>query len=179
MADTKIIIAKLKYLHIAPRKTQMVANLVRGLPLDQAYAQLMINSRRPSKAILKLLKSAEANARNNFHLTKENFYVKEIRVDQGPRLKRYMPRARGNINKIEKKMSHITVVLDILKDKKPQFQFLPKTKKTSKKTEKEQKEETKKQQEQFKGKQIKNKEISLEESANKKVKKSIFNRKAI
>ena len=104
------ITAKLKYLKIAPRKTRFVADLVRGLTVEEAEVQLLVNRRRAAVALLKLLRSAAASAKVA-KLAPENLFVKEIRVDQGPRLKRFMPRAFGRTTKIEKKMSHVTLVL--------------------------------------------------------------------
>ncbi len=109
---TQNITAKLKYLKIAPRKTRFVADLVRGLPVGAAEAELLSNPRRPAVAILKLLRSAVSNAKKAT-LAPEKLYVKEIKVDQGPRLKRFMPRAFGRANLIEKKMSHVTLVLGV------------------------------------------------------------------
>lgn len=104
--------AKLSYLHIAPRKTRSVADLIRGLSVNDAEAQLMVQRRRPAKAILKLLRSAVANAKDN-KLNPDHLFVKEIRVDGGPMLKRYLPRARGSASPIQKKMSHVTITLGV------------------------------------------------------------------
>jgi large subunit ribosomal protein L22 len=104
--------AKLNYLRIAPRKTRSVADLIRGLSVNEAEAQLMVQRRRPAKALLKLLRSAVANAKNN-KLNEAHLFVKEIRVDGGPMLKRYLPRARGSASPIQKKMSHVTMILSV------------------------------------------------------------------
>ena len=104
--------AKLNYLRIAPRKTRSVADLVRGLSVNEAEAQLMFQRRRPAKALLKLLRSGVANAKNN-KLNVDHLFIKEIRVDGGPMLKRYLPRARGSASPIQKKMSHVTLVLGV------------------------------------------------------------------
>src|ERR1700722_18961889 len=104
--------AKLNFLRIAPRKTRSVADLIRGLPVDQAEAQLLVQRRRPAKALLKLLRSAVANAKNN-KLNADHLFVKEIRVDGGPMLKRYLPRARGSASPLQKKMSHVTLILGV------------------------------------------------------------------
>ena len=77
--------ATLKYLKIAPRKTRLLASVVRGLPVDEAEAQLLFSSRRAHEPLLKLLRSAIANAKHNYHLDKNTLYIKEIRVDEGPR----------------------------------------------------------------------------------------------
>lgn len=103
--------AVLNYLRVAPRKTRSVADLIRGLPVLEAEAQLMLSPRRPAGPLLKLLRSAVANAKNNKQLAANRLVVEEIRVDQGPMLKRFMPRARGSAAMIQKKMSHVTLVL--------------------------------------------------------------------
>ena len=112
--------AKLNYLRIAPRKTRSVAYLIRGLSVNEAEAQLMVQRRRPSKALLKLLRSAVANAKNN-KLNADHLFVKEIRVDGGPMLKRYLPRARGSASPIQKKMSNVTIVLGTNTNLKPKY----------------------------------------------------------
>ena len=104
--------AQLRYLRIAPRKTRSVADLIRGLSVNEAEAQLMVQRRRPAKALLKLLRSAVSNAKNN-KLNETHLFVKEIRVDGGPMLKRYLPRARGSASPIQRKMSHVTMTLGV------------------------------------------------------------------
>lgn len=89
----------------------MVANTIKGLPLSEAEATLLIHPRRASYEILKLLRSAAANAKNNQHLDAEKLFVKDVRVDQGPMLKRFTPRAMGRATPIQKKTSHITLIL--------------------------------------------------------------------
>lgn len=112
--------AKLNYLRIAPRKTRSVADLIRGLSVNEAEAQLMVQRRRPSKALLKLLRSAVSNAKNN-KLPAESLFVKEIRVDGAPMLKRYLPRARGSASPIQKKMSHVTLILGVNEKLSPKY----------------------------------------------------------
>ncbi len=104
--------AKLKYSRISPRKVRLVANLVRGLYVDEAEKVLQFTVKRSGMPILKLLKSAVANAENNFNLKKENLYISQIKVDGGPIIKRFRPRARGVAYPIEKKTSHIFIELD-------------------------------------------------------------------
>ncbi len=115
--------AKLRYLRIAPRKTRSVADLIRGLRVDEAEAQLMVQRRRPAKALLKLLRSAVANAKNN-KLNPDHLFVSEIRVDGGPMLKRYLPRARGSASPIQKKMSHISITLGVNENLKPIYRIV-------------------------------------------------------
>ncbi len=127
----KTITAKLNYLRITPRKTRFVADLIRGLSVNEAEARLTIGVRRPGDVLLKLLKSAVANAITNSKLDPGTLYIKEIRVDQAPKLVRYWPRARGSMGKIEKKASHITLVLGVSdKIKKTKFTIIPKPKKS-------------------------------------------------
>ncbi|MBI5732713.1 50S ribosomal protein L22 [Candidatus Jorgensenbacteria bacterium] len=135
MTTTQNVRAELRYLHITPRKVRAVAELVRGLTANAAEAQLILSSRRPATALLKLLRSAVQNANHNFKLESSKLYVKEIRVDQGPKLKRFMARARGSAGRIEKKMSHVTLILGVSdKVRPPQF-TIPKPDKKSKRKE--------------------------------------------
>lgn len=128
----KTQIAKLKYLKIAPRKARLVASVLRGLSVNEAEAQLLMNSQRANPALLKLLRSAVSNAKNTKEMNPEKLFIKEIRVDQGPILKRHMPRAMGRANLIQKKSSHITLVLaESEKLKAPRFKIV-KTEKISK-----------------------------------------------
>jgi len=106
------VIAKLHYLRIAPRKVRLVADLIRGKSVIEAENILNFTFKKPVLPVLKLLKSAIANAENNFNLKKESLYISKILVDEGPRLKRLFPRARGRANIIQKKTSHITIVLE-------------------------------------------------------------------
>ncbi len=105
--------AKLNYLRIAPRKVRSVADLVKGLSVNDAEAQLLAQRRRPAKALLKLLRSAVANAKNNKRLNVEHLFIQSFRVDNGPMLKRMLPRARGSASPIQKKMSNVTLVLGV------------------------------------------------------------------
>ena len=106
-------IARLNYLKQAPRKVRSVCDLVKGLSVNDAEAQLMAQRRRPAKAILKLLRSAVANAKTNQRMDPEHLYISDLRVDQGPMLKRMLPRARGSASPIHKKMSNVTIVLGV------------------------------------------------------------------
>jgi len=105
-------IARLNYLRIAPRKVRAVGDLVRGLSVNEAEAQLLMQTRRAARPLLKLLRSAVSNATTgDKHLDITKLYIATIRVDQGPMLKRFMPRARGSASEIQKKMSHVFLVL--------------------------------------------------------------------
>ena len=112
------VTAQLRHLHIAPRKVRLVADTIRKHPYSDAIHILSFLPKRSSFPLLKLLRSAGANAKNNFNLDAPTLYIKEIRVDAGPVMKRYMPRAMGRASLIRKKMSHITLVLDEMKNKK-------------------------------------------------------------
>ncbi len=103
--------AKLRFLRIAPRKVRSVAGLMRGLAVVEAEAQLMVQPRRAAVPLLKLLRSAIANAVNTKSLDKDKLYIESLRVDQGPMAKKMFPRARGRGVIIQKKMSHVTLVL--------------------------------------------------------------------
>lgn len=130
------VVAKLRYAHVPPRKMRLQADVIRGMSLAEAEAELMFSSRRPASALLKLLRSAKANAKYQ-KLEPAALYVKEIRVDQGPKQKRGMPRARGSMSLIEKKTSHVTIVLGVAAEPR-RVRFLihehPKKKKLEKKT---------------------------------------------
>lgn len=110
--------AKLNYLRIAPRKVRAVADLIRGLDVDLAEAQLKYLTRRPAKPLLKLLNSAVANARQDAGLNKNHLYIKEITVNEGMKLKRFKPKGFSLIMPIQKKTSHIRIVLDELSEEK-------------------------------------------------------------
>jgi len=110
--------AKLRNLHIAPRKVRLVADLIRGKKTEQASSILNFTTKGASLPILKLLKQAMANAKNNFQMDPANLFVFKITVDEGPKQKRWMPRARGQAYEIQKKTSHITLILEeIVKSK--------------------------------------------------------------
>lgn len=122
--------ATLRYLHIAPRKVGLVVNALKGLSANEAEAQLLFRTKRSSHPVLKLLRSAIANAKNNFKLNPETLVIKEIRVDQGPMLKRFLPRAMGRATPIHKKMSHVSITLESKeKPKEARFTIATKAKK--------------------------------------------------
>jgi len=107
--------AKLRYVRISSRKAKVVIDLIRGKKVSEAEAILMNTPKAASPIVEKLLKSAVANAENNQDMVKDNLYIAEIYADQGPTLKRFMPRAQGRAMRIRKRTSHITIILD--KDK--------------------------------------------------------------
>ncbi|RMD63189.1 50S ribosomal protein L22 [Candidatus Parcubacteria bacterium] len=100
-----------RYVRIAPRKVRAVAGLIRGLSVNEAEAQLLAQRRRAAVPLLKLLRSAVASVKERGHMQEANLYIAKIAVDEGPMMKRYMPRARGAVNLIQKKTSHVTLVL--------------------------------------------------------------------
>src|SRR3989338_4804193 len=97
--------AKLNYLRISPRKTRLVGNLIKGRTVKEAEKTLIFTYKKAASPFLKFLRSATANAKNNFQLDEDNLYVKELKVDQAPTLKRWMPRARGRATRIKKRWS--------------------------------------------------------------------------
>jgi large subunit ribosomal protein L22 len=117
--------AKISFLRMAPRKVRSVGDLIKGLSVNEAEAQLIVQSRRPAKPLLKLLRSAVANAKNNKQVDPQHLFVESIRVDVGPMLKRMLPRARGSASPIQKKMSHVTLVLGVNDKLKPRFTIVP------------------------------------------------------
>ncbi len=106
------ITAKLQYLHIAPRKVRLVADLIRRKKLEEAKTILNFTTKKASLPLLKLLKQAEANAQNNFQLDSSNLFISKITIDEGRKYKRWEPRARGQTYEIQKKTSHVKIVLD-------------------------------------------------------------------
>ncbi|MGE4320748.1 MAG: 50S ribosomal protein L22 [Acholeplasmataceae bacterium] len=103
--------AIVRTVRIAPRKARLVADLVRGKNVKEAQAILMFTPRAASPIIAKVLNSAIANAENNLNLNVDDLFVKEIFVNEGARLKRLLPRAKGQGDIIQKRTSHITVVV--------------------------------------------------------------------
>ena len=107
----KSFIAKLRYVRIAPRKVRAVANSLKGLSVNEAEAQLLFQRRRPAPPLLKLLRSAVANARVA-QADVEKLFVKSCTVDKGTAMKRSLPRARGSASPIHKIMSHVILTLE-------------------------------------------------------------------
>ena len=105
--------ASVKYLRIAPRKLRTVVDMIRGKDVFVAQGILLANAKvQSSRQIVKLLNSAVANAKENYSLDVDSLYVKFITVDQGPSLKRFLPRMRGRADQILKRTSEVTLVLD-------------------------------------------------------------------
>ena len=98
-----------KYVRMSPRKAGYICSLVRGKSVNEAIAILKYMPNRSANVIAKVIKSAAANAENNSNMDKEKLYVSEIYANQGPTLKRFMPRAQGRATGIRKRTSHIGV----------------------------------------------------------------------
>ena len=103
--------AKAKYIRISPRKVQIVCELIKGKDTKYAEAILRHTPKAASEPLLKLLKSACANAENNYEMDPENLVVTECIACAGPILKRGMPRAKGRMYRINKRTSHITLTV--------------------------------------------------------------------
>ncbi|MDD5099199.1 MAG: 50S ribosomal protein L22 [Candidatus Colwellbacteria bacterium] len=131
--------AKLNRINIAPRKVRAVTGLISRLTVGDAEAQLMFRKERAAGPVLKLLRSAIANAKMK-GIDSSRLIVKTVFVDKGPRMKRWLPRARGMATPIHKDFSHITIILEE-SDKKGRFAVssLQKTKEVGKKREKAEK----------------------------------------
>ena len=104
-------VANLKYLRISPRKVKIVLDLIRGKDVATATAILMQTPKAASEPLMKLLKSAAANAENKFGMDPSKLYVAEVYATPGPILKRMMPRAQGRAYRINKRTSHVTIAV--------------------------------------------------------------------
>ncbi|MBI5153581.1 MAG: 50S ribosomal protein L22 [Parcubacteria group bacterium] len=125
--------ATLRYLHIAPRKTRLVASLLKGKSVSVAEAELRYSTKKAAKPILKLLRSVIANAKAA-SFEPEKLYIVDLRVDQGPMSKRFMPRASGRAVTIQKKTSHIYITVAEKKTGTQKFRefYKPQSKKEAK-----------------------------------------------
>ena len=103
--------AYLKYARISPRKVQIVLDLIRGKDEGTAMAILKNTPKSASEYLIKLLKSAVANAENNFGMDASKLYVSECFVCPGPTLKRLLPRAKGSADRLLKRSSHVTIAV--------------------------------------------------------------------
>lgn len=100
-----------KYVRISPRKARLAADLIRGLPVAQAGVQLAYSQLKGGRLLKKTLDSAVANAENNLAMRRDDLKVVEVRVDEGPTLKRAKPKNKGRSHPIMKRTSHFTVVV--------------------------------------------------------------------
>jgi large subunit ribosomal protein L22 len=103
--------AEAKYIRISPRKVRLVANLVRGMHIEEARNQLRFSLKSAAEPVLKVINSAVANAEHNLKADTKDFHVLEIYVNDGPTIKRFKPRAHGRAFAIRKRMSHIGVTV--------------------------------------------------------------------
>jgi ribosomal protein L22 len=110
-AERPVVNARARFVRVAPRKARLVADQVRGLPLEDALPLLRFSTRSAAQDIRKLLESAAANAETNHDLVADDLLIKDIHVDEGPTLRRYRPRALGRATRINKRTSHIAVAL--------------------------------------------------------------------
>src|SRR5207253_8557152 len=104
--------AEAKWVRTAPRKVRLVAMTLRGLPVAEALSACQFMTKGAARDVAKVIRSAQANAENNFNLAKDDLVVKDIRVQAGPMLKRGRPRAMGRYFSIFKRTSHITAVVE-------------------------------------------------------------------
>lgn len=100
-----------RYVRLTPRKARLVADVVRGKSALQALDILTFTNKKAAGVLKKTLASAIANATNNFNMNEENLYISKVTIDEGPMLKRVMPRAMGRADIIQKKTSHVTIVV--------------------------------------------------------------------
>ncbi|MTI80741.1 MAG: 50S ribosomal protein L22 [Firmicutes bacterium] len=100
-----------KYIRISPFKVRQVVDLIRGKEINEALGVIKYTPKRASDAVAKVINSAAANAEHNYEMDKDNLYIAEAYVDQGPTLKRYRPRAYGRADLKRKRTSHITIVV--------------------------------------------------------------------
>ena len=100
-----------RYVRISPRKVRLVVDLIRGKSLEEARNILRYTNKRVAYFVANVLESAAANAVNNHDMLEDRLYVKAAYVDEGPAMKRVLPRARGRADIIKKRTSHITVIL--------------------------------------------------------------------
>ncbi|OGZ97556.1 MAG: 50S ribosomal protein L22 [Candidatus Sungbacteria bacterium RIFCSPLOWO2_02_FULL_54_10] len=108
--------ATLRHLGIAPRKVRLMAAVVKGMTVARAERELMSRTKRSAPILLKLLRSAIANARHNFHIENQNLKVKDLRIDAGPVTARFRARAFGRAAPIRRRTSHVSLILETVGD---------------------------------------------------------------
>ncbi|HXN02518.1 MAG TPA: 50S ribosomal protein L22 [Candidatus Dormibacteraeota bacterium] len=104
--------AKAKWVRTSPRKVRLVAQTLRNLPVSEALVACSFMPKSAARDVAKVIRSAQANAENNFNLVRDDLVIKEIRVEPGPMLKRGQPRAMGRLFSIFKRTSHITAIVE-------------------------------------------------------------------
>lgn len=114
--DAVVVHASAKYVRISARKARVVADQIRGMGYEQAEALLSFSPRGASVPMLKLLRSAGANAENNEDLDPEDMRIHAVSVDEGPTMRRFRPRARGRATRIDKRSCHINLSLTPIPD---------------------------------------------------------------
>jgi large subunit ribosomal protein L22 len=114
--ELQVVHAKARYVRTAPRKVRLVVDQIRGLDVERAIALLTFSPRGASVPVLKLVRSAAANAENNYDLDPEEMRITAISVDEGPTMRRYRPRARGRATRIDKRSCHINISLTPIPD---------------------------------------------------------------
>lgn len=127
--NVKLVKASARSLHVSPRKMRLVTNLVKKMPVEEAIVQLQFTNKKAAGMLVKLLKSAVANAEHNFSLKPEDLYIKTITCDMGMTMKRYSPRARGSAFVIRRKLSNVNVTLEEKTSGKKKSRFAGITKK--------------------------------------------------
>jgi len=100
-----------KFIRVAPRKVRLVVDLIRGKTIEEAIDILIFTPRGAAVAVKKAIQSAVANATENNNINEDDLFIFKVFVDEGPTLKRFMPRARGRATKIRKRTSHLTVIV--------------------------------------------------------------------
>jgi ribosomal protein L22 len=110
-AEKPVVRASARYLRTSPRKVRLVADQVRGLPIEDARALLRFSPKGAAREVARLIDSAAANAENNHELVADEMRIIEIYVDAGPTLRRWRPRARGRASKIDRRTSHLSIAL--------------------------------------------------------------------
>jgi len=103
--------AQVKYIRVSPQKARQVINLIRGKSVNEAMSILHVLPHKSAFILRKLLKSAIANAENNYDLKADDLFIWQIYADAAPILPRFLPRARGRADRIKKRSSHLTIVV--------------------------------------------------------------------
>lgn len=107
-----VSVARASFLRISPRKMRLVADMIRGMDVDSARAILKSSPKKASRYLLKILQSGVANAEQKGDVDLRNLYIKELLVDSGPTLPRFMPRAMGRATRIRRRTCKVKMVLD-------------------------------------------------------------------
>ena len=104
--------AKLRHYRIAPRKARLVTDMIKGMDVERAINTLQVTGKKIAPVIQKLVESAVANADQRGDMDVDALYISRAYVDEGPTMRRFQPRAMGRATRINKRSSHITVILD-------------------------------------------------------------------